>query len=88
MIFAAVLRLDRQVHQLVVVAKPYAVIVGSFRFMCDDRNDRGKFTGANLSDVEIAYDRVAIAFHCSTNLVWKIGRKRCPVDQNTAGSPQ
>ena len=82
--FLAVLRLDRDVHQFVVVAEKRSIIIRRPRLVGDDRNNRGKFSGANLPDMEIGHDRIAVAFYRAPYLVRQIGGKRCSIDQNDA----
>ena len=62
MLFVAVLRLDREVHEFTVFAEEAAIIIRRSRLVGDDRNDRGKFSGAYLPDVEIGHRCIAVAF--------------------------
>src|SRR5437667_8335253 len=82
MIFAAVLRLDGDVHEFVVLAKQRAIIIGRSRFVGDDRNNGGEFSNADLPNMEIGHDRVAIAFHRAAYFVRQIGRRWSAVEQD------
>jgi len=70
---AAMLGLDSQMNQLVVFSQQLAVFIRASWFMRNDRDDGGELSGSDLPDVQIGYERIAIAFHGATDLVRQIG---------------
>ena len=65
----ALLSLDREVDQLVMLAQKSAIGLTQLRFMSYDRNDRGEFSAADLPDMEIGHDRIAVALDRAANFV-------------------
>ena len=65
----ALLSLDRDMNELSVFAKKSAIALARPRLVSDDGNDRGEFAAANLPDMQIRHDRVAIAFDRAANFV-------------------
>ena len=84
MIFPTVLRLDGEVNQFFVLAQQFAICVGSFRLVRDDRDDGCKFPRAHLPDMEIGHDRVTVSLDRATNFLRQIGRDRRAIEQNAA----
>ena len=72
LVLAAMLRLDSKMNQLFVFSKPLAVFVGAFGLMRNDRDDGGELSCSNLPDVQIGYERIAIAFHGTTDFIRQI----------------
>ena len=72
MMFTADLCFDRDVNQFFMLTKQFAVGIGSFGFMRNDRDDGSKFPDPDLPDVEIGYDGIAVAFHGVTNFARQI----------------
>ena len=69
---AAMLGLDSQMNQLVVFSQQLAVFIRASWFMRNDRDDGGELSGSNLPDVQISYERIAIAFYSATDLIRQI----------------
>ena len=65
----AALSLDRDVDQLIMLAKEIAITLARLGLVRHDRNNRGKFAGAHLPDMQIGHDRITIAFDCSANFL-------------------
>ena len=63
------LRLDRDMDELFVLPQQLAVFIGTFRFMRDDGNNRGKFSNADLPDMKISHDGIAVALHRLANFL-------------------
>ena len=55
-IFAAVLRFNSNVNKFLVPAESLAILIRSPWLMRDGGNDRGKFSDADLPDVQIGHD--------------------------------
>ena len=72
LMLAAMLRLDGQMNQLFVLSEQVAVFIGAFGLMRNDRDDGGELSCSNLPDVQIGYERIAIAFHGTTDFIRQI----------------
>ena len=72
MIFAAKMRLDRDVHQLAMPAKQRPIGIAALWLVRHDRHHRRKFPYADLPHMQIGNDRIAIALHRTTNFVRQI----------------
>ncbi len=53
-----------------------------------DRNHGRKFSGADLPDVQIGHDRIAVALHGAANFARQIGICRRAIEQNATGIAQ
>ena len=73
LVLPAMLRLDSKMNHLFVFSKQLAVVIGGFGLMRNDRDDGGELSGSDLPDVQIGYERIAIAFHGAADLVRQIG---------------
>lgn len=69
LVVVALLRLDRDVDELSMFAKKSTIGLARPRLVSDDGNDRGEFAAADLPDMQICDDRVAIAFHRAPNFL-------------------
>ena len=72
LVLVAMLRLDSQMNQLFVLSEQVAVFIGAFGLMRHDRDDGSELSGSNLPDVQISYERIAIAFHGTTDFIRQI----------------
>ena len=72
LVLAAMLCLDGKMNQLFVVSKQLAVLIRAFWFKRNDRDDGGELSGSNLPDVQISYERIAIAFHHAADLIRQV----------------
>ena len=72
LVLVAMLRLDGQMNQLFVLSEQVAVFIGTFRLMRNDRDDGGELSCSNLPDVQIGDERIAIAFHGTTDFIRQI----------------
>src|SRR6266478_4557804 len=88
MIFPAMLCLDGNVNQFVVAAKQRSIGIAALWLVRDNRNHCRIFSDADLPDMQISYQRIAIAFHCAANLIRQIRGCRCAIEQDAAGVPQ
>ena len=55
-IFATVLGLNRQVHELMVFAQTFPIIIRCLQFVRDDGNHCRKFSSAHLPDMKVGHD--------------------------------
>src|SRR5476649_2221391 len=62
LVVVAALSFDRDVDQLIMLAKKSAIGPARPRLMSHDGNNRGEFAAANLPDMQIGHNRVVIAF--------------------------
>src|SRR4026207_900763 len=58
--FAAMLRLDRDVNQFVMSTQQRSIGLATLRFVRHHRDDRRVFSEADLPDVQIGHERIAI----------------------------
>ena len=72
LVLAAMLGRDSKMNQLLVLSKQLAVFIRVSWFMRNDRDDGGELSGSNLPDVQISYERIAIAFYGATDLIRQI----------------
>ena len=72
LMLAAMLRLDSKMNQLFVLSKQLAVFIRASWFMRNNRDDGGELSGSNLPDVQISYERIAIAFHSAADFIRQI----------------
>jgi hypothetical protein len=72
LVLAAMLRLNGKMNQLFVLSKQLPVFIRASWFMRNDRDDGGELSGSNLPDVQIGYERIAIAFNGATDLIRQI----------------
>ena len=68
-VFGAMVRLDRDVNELVVSADQRPIRIAALWLMSDDRHHCGKFSDADLPDVQVSHHRIAIALDCATNFI-------------------
>ena len=71
-IFGAMVRLDRHVDKFAVSAQQRSIRIAALRFVRHDRNHGGKFSDADLPDMQIGHDRIAIALHRTANFFRQI----------------
>ena len=71
-IFGAMVCLDCYVDQFVISAEQGSIRIAALRLMRHDRDHRSKFPDADLPDMQIGHDRIAIAFHRTANFVRQI----------------
>lgn len=79
------LRLDGDMDELFMFAEQLTVLIGSFRFVRDDRNNSGKLPDTNLPDMKIADDGIAVALDRFANFIRQVGSRRRAIEQDTAG---
>ena len=72
LVLAAMLGLDSKMNQLFVLSKQLAVFIRASWFMRNDRDDGGELSGSNLPDVQIGYERIAIAFYGASDFIRQI----------------
>src|ERR1700682_1217829 len=78
------LRFDRDVNQFLTLTEQFAVGIGSFGLMRNDRDDGSKFPDPDLPDVEIGYYGIAVSFHCATNFARQIRLSRRAIEKYSA----
>ena len=64
----ATLNLDCYVNQLLLVAKQVSVSNRRLRLVRDNGNDGRKLTGADLPNMKVSNERVAVTLDCTPNL--------------------
>jgi len=82
------LRLDSDVNQLMMLAEQLTIKIRTPQLVRADGNHGRKFSSADLPDVEIGYDRIAIALHRAANFGRQIGSCRRAIEQNATGITQ
>src|ERR1700751_5280792 len=75
-------------NQFVMFAEQFAIEIRASRRVRADGKHGRKFSNANLPDVEIGYDGIAVAFHGTADLGRQIRRCRCAVEQDAAAISQ
>src|ERR1700758_1275501 len=78
--FLAMLHFNGEVHQLVMLTKPFAENIRIFRFVRYDRDDGGKLADADLPDVQVAHERIAVALDRPANFIWQIAASGCAIE--------
>ena len=71
-VFGAMVRLDCHVDQFVISPQQRSIRIAALRLVRHDRNHGGKFSDADLPDMQIGHDRIAIALHRTANFVRQI----------------
>src|ERR1700738_5602628 len=82
MIFAAKMGLDRDVNQLVMFAKQRPIGIAALWFVRDDRDHRRKPFDADLPNMQISHERIAIALDHAANFFRQIRRCRRAIEQD------
>ena len=72
LVLPTMLGLDSKVNQLFVLSKQLPVFIRASWFMRNDRDDGGELSGSNLPDVQIGYERIAIAFYGASDFIRQI----------------
>src|SRR3984893_6315157 len=82
------LRLDRDVNQLFVFLQTLAIRFTRLRFVRYNRDDRSEFSNADLPDMEIGHDGIAVAVDCAANFFRQIRSDGSAIEKNPAGVAQ
>ncbi len=72
LVLPTMLGLDSKVNQLFVLSKQLPVFIRASWFMRNNRDDGGELSGSNLPDVQIGYERIAIAFYGASDFIRQI----------------
>jgi hypothetical protein len=80
----ATLRLNGDVHQFFVLLEESAIGFAALWLMRNDRDDGCELAAADLPDVEIRNDGVAIALDSAPNLDRQIGSLWSHIQQNSS----
>lgn len=83
-LLVAALNLNCDVSEFLVLAEQFPVRVGRLWFVRYDRDNGRELARADLPDVKVSNERVAVALDGTTNLIGKVGRLWCAVEQDTA----